>query len=70
MPGIVIQDQGTPWLWAESTTPLLCPLDTLGIVDPCFQVHAGQVLLELPVPLHTLSLQSLVVQYGTTHITR
>ena len=70
MLGIVVQDQGTPWLWAESATPLLCPSDIVGIADPCFQVHAGQVLLELPVPLHTLSLQPLAVQYGATLITR
>ena len=52
MLGVVNVVQGTK----VRHTVYICGLkDILGVADPCVQVHAGQVLLELPVPLQTLS---------------
>ena len=52
MLGVVNVVQGTKVRHAV----YICGLkDILGVADPCVQVHAGQVLLELPVPLQTLS---------------
>ena len=52
MLGVVNVVQGTKVRHAV----YICGLkDILGVADPCVQVHAGQVLLELPVRLQTLS---------------